>query len=113
MFSASLLLLSKLTSRRSAIPFLQVAVKRLLTSDAAADAKADFLLEIQTLQFVSAACQRVCRMLGCCNMDGDICIVMSLYKSSAAKLVQQSEGVAHSDGQAELYTLPFTIASST
>lgn len=73
----------------------QVAVKRLLSSDGEAAAKLLFLKEAQTLQFVSAACQRVCRMLGCCNLDGDVCIVMSLYKSSAAALLQRGHAGAY------------------
>ena len=67
-------------------------MKRLLASDTAAADKAKFVREIQTLQFASAACQRVCRMLGCCNLDGGLCVVMSLYKSSAAQLLQQAGG---------------------
>ena len=56
---------------------MQVAVKRLDTSSAPPEAEATFLEEIHPLQLASASCQRACRMLGCCKLDGDACIVMS------------------------------------
>ncbi len=31
-------------------------------------------------------------MLGCCKLDGDPCIVMSLYPKSAAKLLEDHAG---------------------
>ena len=71
---------------------LQVAVKRLQTGAASGAAEVTFLEEIQTLQLASAACQRACRMLGCCKLDGDACIVMSLYPKSAAKLLVDTQG---------------------
>ena len=71
---------------------MQVAVKRLDTSSAAPEAETTFLEEIHTLQLASASCQRACRMLGCCKLDGDACIVMSLYPKSAAKRLEESQG---------------------
>ena len=71
---------------------LRVAVKRLQTGAASDAAEITFLEEIQTLQLASAACQRACRMLGCCKLDGDACIVMSLYYKSAAKLLAETQG---------------------
>ena len=69
-----------------------MAVKRLHTSPAPAAAQAAFIEEVQTLQLASATCQRVCRMLGCCRLDGDACIIMSLYPKSAAKRLEESQG---------------------
>ena len=70
---------------------MQVAVKRLDTSSAPPEAEATFLEEIHTLQLASASCQRACRMLGCCKLNGDACIVMSLYPKSAAKRLEESQ----------------------
>ncbi len=67
-------------------------VKRLQTSDVSSAAENTFLEEIQMLQLASATCQRTCRMLGCCKLDGDACIVMSLYPKSAAKRLSETEG---------------------
>ncbi len=67
----------------------QVAVKVLQTSDAPAAAAANFAKEVCTIQLASAACQRVCRMLGCGKLNGDTCIVMSLYPKSAVKLLSE------------------------
>ena len=67
----------------------QVAVKKLQTSGAPASEKALFLKEVQTLQLAAYTCQRVCRMIGCCKLDGDACIVMSLYSKSAAKRLEE------------------------
>ena len=69
----------------------QVAVKVLQTSDAPAAATANFAKEVCTIQLASAACQRVCRMLGCGKLNGDTCIVMSLYPKSAVKLLNEGE----------------------
>lgn len=70
----------------------QVAVKRLHTGDASAAVEAAFVREIYILQLASASCQRVCRLLGCSRVEGDPCIVMSLYPSSTAKrLVEAGE----------------------
>ncbi|KAL0051146.1 hypothetical protein WJX82_002693 [Trebouxia sp. C0006] len=71
---------------------LQVAVKRLNTSEAPPDVGSAFLKEIQILQLAAGTCQRACRMLGCCKLDGDPCIVMSLYPKSAAKLLEDHAG---------------------
>lgn len=70
----------------------QVAVKKLHTSAVPADAEAALLQEVQTLQLASATCQRVCRMLGCCKLDGTACVVMSLYPKSAAKRLEETQG---------------------
>ena len=69
-----------------------MAVKQLNTAGASATAEVDFLKEMQVLQFASATCQRVCRMLGCCKLDGGPCIVMSLYTTSAAKKLEEAKG---------------------
>ena len=58
--------------------YTQVAVKKLHTSAVSAAAEIALLEEVQTLQLASATCQRVCRMLGCCKLEGSACIVMSL-----------------------------------
>ena len=71
---------------------LQVAVKRLHSGIAPAAAEAAFLDEVRTLQLASSACQRACRMLGCCKLDGDACIIMSLYPKSAAKRLEETQG---------------------
>ena len=73
---------------------MQVAVKRLHTFQAPASAESLFFEEMQVLQLASAACQRVCRMLGCCKLEGDLCIVMSLYPKSATKLLDNPKGLA-------------------
>ncbi len=70
---------------------MQVAVKRLHTSSAPPEAEATFLEEVQTLHVASATCQRACRMLGCCKLDGDVCTVMSLYPKSADKCLAESQ----------------------
>ena len=70
----------------------QVAVKKLQTSGAPATEEILFLKEVQTLQLASYACQRVCRMIGCCRLDGNACIVMSLYSQSAAKRLEEVQG---------------------
>ena len=69
-----------------------MAVKRLNTSEAPPDVGSAFLKEIQILQLAAGTCQRACRMLGCCKLDGDPCIVMSLYTKSAAKLLEDHAG---------------------
>ena len=71
---------------------IRVAVKKLQTSGAPATEETLFLKEVQTLQLASYACQRVCRMVGCCKLDGDACIVMSLYSKSAAKRLEEMQG---------------------
>ncbi|DBB02297.1 TPA: hypothetical protein ACH3X3_011313 [Trebouxia sp. C0006] len=70
----------------------QVAVKRLHTSSAPSAAESVFLEEVQMLQLASASCQRVCRMLGCCKLVGDVCIVTSLYPKSAEMRLEESQG---------------------
>ena len=70
----------------------QVAVKRLNTSNAPASAESLFLREIQSLQLASGICHRACRMLGLCKLDGDACIVMTLYPKSAAKRLEELQG---------------------
>ncbi len=64
---------------------VQVAVKRLDTSNAPAAAESLFLRENQSLQLASGICHRACRMLGLCKLDGNACIVVTLYPKSAAK----------------------------
>ena len=71
---------------------VQVAVKRLNTSNAPASAESLFLREIQSLQLASGVCHRACRMLGLCKLDGDACIVMTLYPKSAAKRLEELQG---------------------
>ena len=71
---------------------VQVAVKRLNTSNAPASAESLFLKEIQSLQLASSICHRACRMLGLCKLDGDACIVMTLYPKSAAKRLEELQG---------------------
>ena len=56
------------------------------------DVETAFLKEIEILQLAAGTCQRACRMLGCCKLDGDPCIVMSLYPKSAAKLLEDHAG---------------------
>ena len=73
------------------MPF-QVAVKRLNTGGAPTESETAFLEEVQVLQLASATCQRVCRMLGCCKVDGDPCIVMTLYPKSVAKRLEEAQG---------------------
>ena len=54
--------------------------------------KAEFLKEIQVLQLASGTCGRAVGMLGFCELEGDPCVVMSLYPKSAAKLLEDSAG---------------------
>ena len=70
----------------------QVAVKKLSTAGASPAAEAAFLKEVHIAQLASATCQRVCRMLGCCELDSRVCIVMSLYASSAAHYLGSLHG---------------------
>ena len=70
----------------------QVAVKRLCTSGAPLALELAFMKEIQVLQLAASSCQHVCRMLGCCKLSGDPCIVMSLYPKSAAKMLEDNAG---------------------
>jgi len=74
----------------------QVAVKQLNMTGADSAAENAFFKEAHTLQSASAMCHRVCRMLGCCKMDGDICLVMLLYPKSAAKLLEEAKGQSSS-----------------
>ena len=71
---------------------LQVAVKRLQTCGITNAAESQFLKEKHTLRMASGICHRACRMLGCCKLDGDACIVMTLYPNSAAKLLEEAQG---------------------
>ena len=57
-----------------------------------AEATAVFLEELRTLQLASAACHGACRVLGCCKVDDSICLVMPLYPTSAAKLLEEAKG---------------------
>ncbi len=72
---------------------LQVAVKQLSISGASAAAEAAFFKEVHIAQLASATCQRACRMLGCCNLNGNPCLVMSLCPSSAAKRLETLQGI--------------------
>lgn len=67
-------------------------MKRLDTSGVSSVSKAAFLKDVQVLQLASATCQRVCQVLGCCKVDGDPCIVMSM---SAAKRLEEVEVSFH------------------
>ncbi len=87
----------------------QVAVKKLHTSGAPVIAEANFAKEICTIQLASAACQRVCRMLGCGKPDGDMCIVMSLYPKSAAKLLETGQLCVSSQLSIAKHDLPLTL----
>ncbi|KAL0051056.1 hypothetical protein WJX82_001199 [Trebouxia sp. C0006] len=69
-----------------------VAVKQLSISGASAAAEAAFFKEVHIAQLASATCQRACRMLGCYNLNGNPCLVMSLYPSSAAKRLETLQG---------------------
>ena len=68
-------------------------MKRLSTSGASPALEAAFLKEIHILQLASGTCGRACRMLGCCKLDKDPCIVMTLYPKSAAKLLEDNSGL--------------------
>ena len=70
----------------------QVAVKKLNTAGASATDETAFLKEVRIAQLASATCQRACRILGCCCLDGSPCLVMSLYSSSAAKRLETLQG---------------------
>ena len=76
----------------SLLYFFQVAVRRLNTNGAPTESEAASLKEVQVLQLASATCQRICHMLGCCKVDGDPCIVMTLYPKSAAKRLEEVQG---------------------
>ena len=71
----------------------QVAVKKLNTAGASSADEAAFLKEVRIAQLASATCQRACRILGCCKLDGNPCLVMSLYASSAAKHLETLQGI--------------------
>ncbi|KAL0038413.1 hypothetical protein WJX77_005568 [Trebouxia sp. C0004] len=73
---------------------LQVAVKQFNISGASAAAERQFEKEVHIAQVASASCQRACRMLGCCKLDGNTCLVMSLYLSSAANRIEVLQGKA-------------------
>lgn len=47
---------------------------------------------MQVLQLASATSHRVCRVLGCCKLDGGPCIVMALYSKSAARRLDEAQG---------------------
>ena len=81
-----------LANHNKAVLQLQVAVKRLDTSQAEAAVKELFLEEINTVQFASATCHRTCRILGCCQLGDDICLVMNLYPQTAANLLANAKG---------------------
>lgn len=71
----------------------QVAVKRLQTYGAPGASEAVFLEEMQTLRLASAMCHRACRLIGCYILDGDACIVMTLYPKSVAKRLEDATGL--------------------
>ena len=71
----------------------QVAVKKLNTSGASSADEAAFLKEVRIAQLASATCQRACRILGYCKLDGSPCLVMSLYASSAAERLETLQGM--------------------
>ena len=73
--------------------FLQVAVKQFNLNGASAAAELQLMKEIHIAQVASASCQRACRMLGCCKQEGNLCLVMSLYSSSAAKRIETLQGM--------------------
>ena len=72
---------------------MQVAVKSFNIAGASAVAEVDFAKEVHIAQLASATCQRACRILGCCKLDGSPCLVMSLYSSSAAKRLETLQGI--------------------
>lgn len=81
----------------------QVAVKRLQTCGAPAAAESTFLKEMQTLRLASGTCHRACRLLGCCKLDGDACIVMTLYPKSAARRLEEAAGWSCCKSACKLY----------
>ena len=72
--------------------FVQVAVKSFNTTGASAAAEDTFVKEVHMAQLASATCQRACRILGCCKLNGSFRLVMSLYSSSAAKRLETLQG---------------------
>ena len=79
---------------------LQVAVKKIETAGASAVVVDNFLQELYIAQLASATCQRACRMLGCCKLDTGLCLVMSLYSSSAARRLDLLQGEKRVDYEA-------------
>ena len=70
-----------------------MAVKQFNIISASAAAELQLMKEIHIAQVASASCQRACRMLGCCKLEGNLCLVMSLYSSSVAKRMETLQGV--------------------
>ena len=78
---------------------MQVAVKSFNIAGASAVAEVDFAKEVHIAQLASATCQRACRILGCCKLNGSPCLVMSLYSSSAAKRLETLQGIGNIEQQ--------------
>ncbi len=71
---------------------VQVAGKRLNTSNAPASAESLFLKKIQSLRLVLSS-HWACRMLGVCELDRDACILKTLYSKSAAHWLKEVQGL--------------------
>ena len=72
---------------------LQVAVKQFNITGASAAVELQLMKEIHIAQVASASCHHACRVLGCCKLEGNLCLVMSLYSSSAAKRMETLQGL--------------------
>ena len=84
-------------------------MKRLCTSGASPALEVAFWKEIHVLQLASGICGRACRMLGCCKLEKDPCIVMTLYPKSAAKLLEDNSG-SHDASTSALVPLQLVYA---
>ena len=92
---------------------LQVAVKKVIITGASSTAEQQFLKEVNIALLAAASCQRACRMLGCCKLEGGLCLVMSLYSSSAAKRLEMLQGESYEvlDRLESLRSVFFLIAT--
>ena len=73
---------------------MQVAVKRLHTSQVSAEDLTQFKIKLQSLAFASSMCHKVCRLLGFVVLDGNLYLVMRKYPQSLTELLASPEGMA-------------------
>ena len=75
--------------------YMQVAVKKLPTSQVPAQEFRQFLQFLETLAFATKTCNKLCRLLGFTVKDGCICQVLPLYAQSLQQLMLTGDACLH------------------
>ena len=65
------------------------------TSGASAAVVEEFVKEAHIVQLASVTCQHACRLLGCCQLETGLCLVMKQYTLSAASHLDTLPGEAN------------------